>query len=99
MKKKTIAFVLATFIGASAVLTGIPNNVFAQNNPDMNADTIQNEEIQNNLNDTVIDIPDPNLKTALNEHLGQQATDDITKVQLEGISGDLDLSFKNIANI
>ncbi|WP_343102042.1 cell wall-binding repeat-containing protein, partial [Romboutsia sp. MSSM.1001216sp_RTP31141st1_G3_RTP31141_220114] len=48
---------------------------------------------------TVINIPDQNLKKALNEKLSQDKDNPITKGQLESITGVLNLSNKNITTI
>ncbi|WP_343118189.1 cell wall-binding repeat-containing protein [Romboutsia sp. MSSM.1001216sp_RTP31141st1_F12_RTP31141_220114] len=62
------------------------------------------EQVKNSVNDnikssTVINIPDQNLKKALNEKLSQDKDNPITKGQLESITGVLNLSNKNITTI
>ncbi|MDM0612468.1 leucine-rich repeat domain-containing protein [Clostridium perfringens] len=94
MNKKIISIFLLTTI----VSTQIGTITFAK---ELTYATENKISSKNKLdeNDSVVNIPDNNLKEALNKKLGKPASNIITKEQLKSLTGTLDLTYKFISNL
>ncbi len=91
MKKNNFKVILATVLLGVTFSQQLPNLTFAYSN------TLENSR---NYNNEIVNIPDANLRKALNEkYLKQKADAEITKSQLLRLKGTLYLGASNISDL
>ncbi|MDU1414934.1 MAG: Ig-like domain-containing protein, partial [Clostridium sp.] len=100
-RKKIASLILATSIVTTQVATPVFANTNDNNVTEVTStqDNKEGEVNKNTRSGVIVNIPDPNLKAELNKRLGQSPTSNITKGQLRGLKGELNLYKKGISNL